>query len=800
MTDTFSIAVDGMACAGCANRLETELNAIDGIEATVNFALSTLYLSQASASQVSRVKSVLDQKGYQTETQSLSLQIEGWNCASCAGKTEEKLRQDGRVLSVEANFATSQIVITYFAGTLTPADIINDITAMGYQPKILTDRVQEQQDSLVARKADFRRQNQRRLILVIIASLLTLPLVAGMVAMFTPSGSFSVSPWTQFALATPVQFLIGWRYYLGAFRSLKNRAANMDVLVVTGTSAAYFYSLYLLITLGELSDGKLYFEASAVVITLISLGKYLEENAKQSTSSAIHELMMLRPVSANVFRAGQWLELPVDEVVLGDRVRILAGEKVPVDGVILQGVSELDESMITGESLPVFKEVQDPVIGGSINGSGVLEIRVNAVGKESSLSKIIHLVEHAQMAKAPFQQLVDKVSQIFVPVVLVIALVTFAVWLLIFNDFEQALISAVAVLVIACPCALGLATPAAVVTGTGAAARQGILIKDIDTLQKVHKVSHVILDKTGTLTQGTPKVVAIHSFGYDKSTLMTIAGSIQQQSEHPLAKAVVSYVESHGLIFSQARDVQTIVGFGMIGKVKEHHVIIGNRELMEREGVQTDIAAQALNELSQHGQTGIWLAIDHQLVGLLAVADTIRAESLDAIELLHRRNINTVMLSGDTPAAVQRIAGQLAIDDALAQVKPEDKAEYIQSLQQQKTFVAMVGDGINDAPALAQADISIAMGAGSDVAMETANITLLRNDPRLVSAAMHISKITWGKIKQNLFWAFIFNIIGIPLAAFGLLSPEIAGAAMALSSITVLSNSLLIKFWKPQFK
>ncbi|MFT5880739.1 MAG: Cu+-exporting ATPase [Moritella sp.] len=799
MQKTLSIHVDGMSCAGCATKLEVALNTHSGIDAKVNFALATALICLTAPADSHNVKSILDHKNYRYEVETMTLAIDGWSCANCAAKTVTKLLENKNVLTAEANFATSQVVVTAFSGALLPAELINTVAKLGYKPSLFNAYTVSQRETLLARKKAFKRKNKLELVLVIISALLTLPLVAGMFTMFIDGFTVGVPAWLQFVLATPVQFIIGGRYYAGAYRSLKNAAANMDVLVATGTSAAYFYSLYLFLTLGAQAMGELYFEASAVVITLITLGKYLEENAKQSTSSAINELMMLRPSTAMVNRADQWLNLPVDDVVLGDQVRVVAGEKVPVDGLIISGQSELDESMITGESFPVFKSEGQRIIGGSINGTGVLVIQVDAVGKDTSLNKIISMVEAAQMAKAPFQQLVDKVSNIFVPVVLVIALITFLTWYWLFNDFESGLTAAVAVLVIACPCALGLATPAAVVTGTGAAARHGILIKDIDTLQKAHMITDVMLDKTGTLTQGTPKVVAIHSFDYEKSKLMNIVGSIQQVSEHPLAKAIVSYAFEHGQTLSPVLQVQTLVGYGIKGRVGEMDVIIGNRELIHKQGINTSVAEEALVELDIHGQTGMWVAIDGRLVGLLAIADTIRIESKAAITLLQRRNINTTVLSGDAPTAVKSIAELLHIDSYYAQVKPEDKAHYVQMCQQRGGIVAMVGDGINDAPALAQADISIAMGSGTDVAMETANITLLRNDPRLVSAAMGISKITWRKIKQNLFWAFIFNIIGIPLAAMGYLSPEIAGAAMAFSSITVLSNSLLIKFWKPKF-
>jgi len=799
MSKTLSIGIDGMSCAGCASKLEAALNAESGIQASVNFALRSAQINIADNTTSNTVKSILDDKNYTYHNETLSLSVGGWSCANCAAKTVSKLLVNKDILTVDANFASEKITVTYFSGAILPADIINLIINLGYKATVNRGSVVSQTESLLTREVEFKRKNKQQLLSVIISALLTLPLIAGMLTMFVNDINFIVPVWLQLLLATPIQFIVGRRYYLGAYNSLKNRAANMDVLVATGTSAAYFYSLYLFFSLGESAQGALYFEASAVVITLISLGKYLEENAKQNTSSAIYELMLLRPEVASVKRGDEWLILPIEEVVIGDEVRVLAGEKVPVDGVIIDGKSELDESMITGESLPVVKKIGQTLIGGSINGTGVLLLKVNAVGKDSSLNKIISLVETAQMGKAPFQQLVDKISNIFVPVVLAIAAVTFLIWYLGFDDFESGLISAVAVLVIACPCALGLATPAALVTGTGAAARQGILIKDIDTLQKAHKITDVMLDKTGTLTQGKPKVIAVHSFDYDEDILISSAAAVQQFSEHPLAKSIINYAQDKQLKSLPASQVETIIGYGIKGNVEDEKVLIGNRELMLTEGVGTQLGDSLLVQLSEHTGSEMWVAIDGDLVGLLIIADTLRVESQAAIALLQQARIDTTMLSGDNAMAVEKIAQALKIDNYYAQVKPENKSNYIQERQLVGKTVAMVGDGINDAPALAQADISIAMGAGSDVAMETANITLLRNDPRLVSAAMDISRITWRKIQQNLFWAFIFNLIGIPLAAAGYLSPELAGAAMAFSSIAVLSNSLLIKRWQPKF-
>ncbi|MNX52437.1 putative copper-transporting ATPase PacS [compost metagenome] len=607
--------------------------------------------------------------------------------------------------------------------------------------------------------------------------------------------------WLELVLATPVQFWIGARFYRGAWLALKNRAANMDVLVVTGTSAAYFYSLYLLLTLGVAASGKLYFEASAIIITLISLGKLLEARARRSTQSAIRELMALRPDTATVWRGEAWQSVAIDEVLRGDRLRVLVGERVPVDGKILSGESELDESILTGESLPVPRALGDAVLGGAINRSGVLEIEATTVGEDSSLSKIIALVERAQMGKAPLQQLVDRVSAIFVPVVMAIALFTLLAWYAYSNDFGQALLAAVAVLVIACPCALGLATPAAIVTGTGVAARHGILIKDVDTLQKAHAIKALIFDKTGTLTQGRP--VLANWSGTDEQ--LRLAAALQQASEHPLALAMREAVGKE-VALPQPEAVEVRVGAGILGKVAGHSVAIGNPALLAQLGIeppqQDEQAADGATRVwvAIDGVAArVWVAIDGVAVAIAALADTLRPESSEAIAILRQRGIASWLVSGDAPAPVAHIAAKLGLDGAFDSVLPAGKVEKVEALRAQtRGLVAMVGDGVNDAPALAAADVGIAMGSGSDVAMETASITLMRSDPRLVADAIDISAATWRTIQQNLFWAFVFNIIGIPLAALGYLSPELAGAAMALSSITVLSNSLLLKRWQPR--
>ncbi|MFM4838158.1 heavy metal translocating P-type ATPase [Aeromonas veronii] len=783
------LPLSGMSCANCAGRIAASLNKLDGVSATVNFALEQAAIELASPDRLPAVLDSIKSQGYDYGSETFLFQITGMTCAGCSARLNKMLAALPGVISAEVNFSIEQARIVLVPGMQTPAALREQIEALGFGAQLAQGSASGRRQQLLEREAQeaaTARQAQTR---VIVSALLTLPLLVGMLAM---AGLFPLHlpAWLELLLATPVQFWIGARFYRGAWLAIKNRAANMDVLVATGTSAAYLYSLYLLLTLGMAASGKLYFEASSIIITLISLGKLLEARARRSTQSAIRELMALRPETATVWRGENWQSVAIDEVLRGDRLRVLVGERVPVDGKIVSGASELDESILTGESLPVPRSVGGKVLGGAINRSGVLEIEATTVGEDSSLSKIIALVESAQMGKAPLQQLVDKVSAVFVPVVMAIALFTLLVWYAISNDFAQALLAAVAVLVIACPCALGLATPAAIVTGTGVAARHGILIKDVDTLQKAHAIKALIFDKTGTLTQGKPVLASWSGNGEQ----LHLAAALQQASEHPLALAMREAVGS-GVALPQPEAVEVRVGAGIVGQVAGHRVAIGNGSLL----AQLEIEMPQQDEQAADGATRVWVAIDGAVVGIAALADTLRPESPEAIATLRQRGIASWLVSGDAPAPVAHIAAKLGLDGAFDSVLPAGKVEKVEALRAQtRGLVAMVGDGVNDAPALAAADVGIAMGSGSDVAMETASITLMRSDPRLVADAIDISAATWRTIQQNLFWAFVFNIIGIPLAALGYLSPELAGAAMALSSITVLSNSLLLKRWQPR--
>lgn len=783
MTTHIQLPLTGMSCANCASRISAALNKLEGVQATVNFALEQAAIDLTDGDRLLEVLESIKAQGYDYGQETLTFQIGGMTCAGCAARLNKMLTALPGVISADVNFSLEQARLVLVPGMQSPAALRTRIEEIGFDAQLAQGSASGRRQQLLEREAQESAAAHQALIQVCISALLTLPLLVGMLSM---AGllHWHLPAWLELVLATPVQFWIGARFYRGAWLALKNRSANMDVLVATGTSAAYFYSLYLLLTLGAAASGKLYFEASAIIITLISLGKLLEARARRSTQSAIRELMALRPETATVWRGGEWQSVGIDEVLRGDRLRVLVGERVPVDGKITSGESELDESILTGESLPVPRS-----LGGAINRSGVLEIEATTVGEDSSLSKIIALVESAQMGKAPLQQLVDRVSAVFVPVVMAIALFTLLAWYAYSGDFGQALLAAVAVLVIACPCALGLATPAAIVTGTGVAARHGILIKDVDTLQKAHAIKALIFDKTGTLTQGRP-VLASWS-GSDEQ--LRLAAALQQASEHPLALAMREAVGKDAAL-PQPEAVEVRVGAGILGQVAGHGVAIGNSALLAQLGIE----APAQDEQPADGATRVWVAIDGVVAGLAALADTLRPESPEAIATLRRRGIASWLVSGDAPAPVAHIAAKLGLDGAFDSVLPAGKVDKVAALRAQTSgLVAMVGDGVNDAPALAAADVGIAMGSGSDVAMETAAITLMRSDPRLVADAIDISAATWRTIQQNLFWAFAFNVIGIPLAALGYLSPELAGAAMALSSITVLSNSLLLKRWQP---
>jgi len=720
--------------------------------------------------------------------------VEGMTCASCVGRVERAIRKVPGVADVAVNLASGQARVMFTTDTPEAELVTAAVTKAGYGVSI---KAAEQADEGQA------EESRRALLHTGIAAVLTLPLFAGMV--LSLAGSPAMLPgWVQLALATPVQFWLGFRFYRTGWKAVRAGAGNMELLVALGTSAAYGLSLYLLIrawVVGGMPD--LYFDASAMVITLILFGKWLEARATRQTGAALRALMALRPETARRREAdGTEREVPVAAVAVGDLVVVRPGERIPVDGIVVEGSSATDDSMLTGESLPVPKFLGDRVIGGAINGEGVLIVETRAVGAESTLARVVRLVENAQAAKAPIQKTVDRVASVFVPVVLGIAALTFLGWWLAGFHGAPAVLAAVAVLVIACPCALGLATPTAVMAGTGVAARHGILIKDAETLEMARRIDTVMFDKTGTLTAGNPSIVAIEAVdGIANSEILRLAAGLQQASEHPLAKAVRTRAEAETIQIPPARDAKALPGRGVAANIEGRSLVLGSRRMLDDHGLDPAPLAAAAARLQDEGRTVSWLADigadPARILGLIAFGDAVKPTARAAVAALQAQGLHVAMLTGDNAGSAKAAAAALGIDDVRAEILPEDKAEAVEALRRTGRVVAMVGDGINDAPALAAADLGIAMATGSDVAMHTAGVTLMRGDPALVADALDISRRTFGKIRQGLFWAFIYNVIGIPLAASGHLSPVLAGAAMAFSSVSVVSNALLLRRWRP---
>ncbi|MFP4362117.1 MAG: heavy metal translocating P-type ATPase [Alphaproteobacteria bacterium] len=790
-TEKLSLPVTGMTCAGCAGRVERALKAVPGVaEADVNLALERADV-RFDPNQIGAEALVdaVNATGFGVREQRLRLAIDGMTCTSCAGRVEQALLAVPGVLSASVNVALDNAEVRLLPDVADKAALTGAIARAGYAARFADEGAADAQD-------EERRAARRDLIELAVAAALSLPLVAQMVAMAAGTG-WHLPGWVELLLATPVQLWIGRRFYKAAWGGLKQRSGNMDQLVVMGTSAAYLYSVYLLASEGAAASGALYFEASAVIITLVLMGKVLEARAKRSASAALRELMNLRPQRANVLKGGATVEVPVHAVAVGDITVVKPGERVAVDGVITRGESELDESLLTGESLPVARRVGDRVVAGAINGGGLLRVRAERIGEDTTLAKIGRLVAQAQAGKAPIQRLVDRVSAVFVPTVLGVAVVTFAGWLAAGAAFEPALIAAVSVLVIACPCALGLATPTALVAGTGAAARAGILIRDIDTLERAHGLDVVVFDKTGTLTKGEPEVERlVPAAGVGEDELLRVAASAQQGSEHPLGRAMVRAAAARGLVLTEPERFAARVGEGLIATVDDHEVKIGRTALTGDDPA----LAGAARAGEDAGLTMVRVARDGMVLGLVGLADALRDDAARAVRRLQARGIRTVLLTGDRAPTAARIAQAVGIDEVAADIRPEDKAERVAALVRAGRRVAMVGDGVNDAPALAAADVGIAMGTGADVALETAGVTLMRAEPRLVPAALAVATKTRAKIRQNLFWAFAYNVVGIPIAAAGFLSPAIAGAAMAASSVSVVTNALLLKRWTPEVK
>ncbi len=787
------LGIGGMSCASCVSRVEKALLHVAGVkEVSVNLATEEASVKTAPGVPLEALTEAVRQAGYQAVTQTMAFQIDGMSCASCVGRVEKALLTVSGVLKASVNLATEKATVEALPG-VTFSLLAAAVAKAGYTANPVAEQA-----------AETTRNRLPEWWPIALSALLTLPLIAPMLLSLV-GVDWMLDGWVQVTLATPVQFWLGWRFYRAAWKAIKAGAGNMDLLVALGTSAAYGLSVYLLVRSGDEGTSHLYFEASAAIITLVLLGKWLEARAKRQTADAIRALNALRPSIARVLVDGQEVMTPVERLAIGDMVVVRPGERIAVDGEVAVGQSHVDEALITGESLPVAKNTGDKVTGGSINGEGLLHVRTMAIGAETTLARIIRLVESAQAAKAPIQRIVDRVSAVFVPAVLVIAVATFAGWMWYSGNWEQALINAVAVLVIACPCALGLATPTAIMAGTGVAARQGILIKDVEALELAHSVTAVAFDKTGTLTEGKPSLVAFEpAEGISKDMVLHVAGALQQTSDHPLAHAVMEKVGERDVALPEVSEAKVLPGRGVQARLGGTLMLLGSSRLMQEHGVAPGRLAAVAASLESEGKTISWLLrqsdSSSELLGLLAFGDTIKPASYQAVARLRELGIKTVMLTGDNQGSARAVSAELGIDEVRAELLPGDKSSAIQALREQGYVVAMVGDGLNDAPSLVAADVGLSMSTGTDVAMEAAGITLMRGDPRLVADAFDVSRRTYRKIKQGLFWAFAYNILGIPLAAMGLLNPVVAGAAMALSSVSVVTNALLLRNWRGSAK
>ncbi|MFC4768612.1 heavy metal translocating P-type ATPase [Effusibacillus consociatus] len=788
---SISLPIEGMTCAACANRIEKGLGKMEGVgQANVNFALEKATVSyDPSKVTPQELQAKVEDLGYKVATERVDFDITGMTCAACAHRIEKGLSKLPGVMQANVNLAMERATIQFNPSEVSPTDMIQKVKDIGYGASL----VQESDEKGHDRDKEIRRHKMR----FAVSAALSLPLLYTMIAHFRWTGVYMphllMNPWVQFALATPVQFIIGWPFYRGAYKALKNGSANMDVLVALGTSAAYFYSLVATVT-GNAD--KLYYETSAILITLIILGKLFEAIAKGRTSEAIKKLMGLQAKTALVIREDKEVTVPIEEVVAGDLIIVKPGEKIPVDGVVISGTSAVDESMLTGESVPVDKKAGDSLIGATINKNGVLTFKATKVGKDTALAQIIKVVEDAQGSKAPIQRMADVISSIFVPIVVGIAVLVFLGWYLIFEpgNFTHALENAIAVLVIACPCALGLATPTSIMVGTGKGAESGILFKGGEHLEAVHKLNTIVLDKTGTITKGEPELTDVISLtDISEVELLSLVASAEKKSEHPLAQAIVTGAGEKNIQIHDAQDFEAIPGYGLHATVNGKDLYVGTRKLMNRENIDISGALDQMERLESEGKTAMLAAVDGKLAGIVAVADTVKESSKEAIQRMKELGLEVVMITGDNRRTAEAIAKQVGITEIRAEVLPEGKAEEIEKFKKQGKKVAMVGDGINDAPALATADVGIAIGTGTDIAIEAADVTLMRGELTSIVDAITLSQKTMRNIKQNLFWALFYNTVGIPVAAVGLLAPWVAGAAMAFSSVSVVLNALRLK-------
>ncbi|HRQ39654.1 MAG TPA: heavy metal translocating P-type ATPase [Chloroflexota bacterium] len=827
--------VVGMTCANCVASVERSAKKVEGVtDAAVNFASEKVTVTFDTAvtspqSLTTNLVQRIQRAGYEIPTATIELPLLGMTCANCAQTIERRLNKVEGVLDVSVNLANEKAQVTVASGVATRSDLVTAVRRAGYDVVEIDAGAEPEDAEAAARKAEYNHQKKR----LIVGLVFSIPLfVLSMARDFNLLGMWSHANWVNwlfFALATPVQTYVCWDYYTGAAKSLRNRSANMDVLVALGSSVAYVYSVAVLLALtaGSMAIGHhVYFETSAMIITLVTLGKVLESRAKGETSAAIKKLMGLQPKTARRLRDGVEQDVPIDQVQVGDMLLVRPGEKIPVDGVVVDGRSTIDESMLTGESLPVSKEPGDALIGATINKQGLLTMQATKVGKETALAQIIKMVEQAQGSKAPIQRQVDRVTAYFVPVVVGIALLTFLVWYVATGDFTAALLRLTAVLVIACPCAMGLATPTSIMVGMGKGAEHGILFKDSAALELLQKVTAVLLDKTGTITKGEPAVTdvvvrdalsvirdplsdhASRITNYElrpTDYLLQLAASAERGSEHPLGEAIVRAAQEKGLALSVPASFEAISGHGIRAEVDGRAILLGNLRLMQQENVALDGLEAKAADLQNQARTAMWLAVDGQASALIGVADTIKDGSKEAVAQMRELGLTVVMITGDNEATAKAIADEAGLDRYLADVLPGDKAAKVKSLQDENYVVAMVGDGINDAPALAQADVGLAIGTGTDIAMETADVTLMRGDLRTVPQAIHLSKATMKNIRENLVWAFGYNVVLIPVAAGVLapfdwapdflrqLSPILAAGAMAFSSVSVVTNSLRLR-------
>lgn len=784
------LPIEGMTCAACAARIEKNLNKLAGVQAIVNFANEKAHVNYDETQiKTDALISAIEKSGFHIAPQSVQLQLHKMTCAACAVHIEKALNKLPGVTAT-VNVATETAKVNFIPGLATIGNLIDAVINAGYDASEISEssHAEEKARRLAAYQAELR--------LFWISSALTLPLVLQMGAMFSGHDMDMLPRWLQWLLATPVQFWVGRRFYIGGWHSLRGGGANMDVLVALGTSMAYFLSA--VVTAFALNQ-HVYFEASAAIITLVLLGKLMEARAKGKTSEAIEALIRLQPKTARIERNGEILEVPASSLQVNDIFIVRPGENLPVDGVVMEGASSINESMLTGESLPVSKQAGAKVFAATLNQQGLLKCRATSVGAHTQLAAIIHLVEEAQGSKAPIQRLADTISGIFVPIVVAISVLTLGINWWLTNDFVSALINAVSVLVIACPCALGLATPTAIMVGTGRGAQVGVLVKNAAALENAEKIQTIIVDKTGTLTEGKPEVTDIVPIEpVNTQDLLQIAASLEQGSEHPLARAVLDSAQKMQLSLQSIDNFSAITGSGITARINGTQYLLGSPKFLTQQNIALD--EKQITALQAEGKTVIGIASisgnSSQILGYLAIADRLRETSLKAIERLQSMGIEVVMLTGDNAVTAAAIAKRTGITQYRAEVLPQDKAAEVMKLKADGKFTAMAGDGINDAPALAAADVSFAIGAGSDVAIEAADITLIRNDLMSVADAISLSRATLRKIRQNLFFAFVYNTLGIPLAAIGMLNPVIAGAAMAMSSVSVVSNSLLLKRWK----